>query len=103
MSGRAASSARAMSSHRSTLMTVYPCSRSSQERALRMAGFSSAMRTRGSAATEELTQSVPLDVAATEHRHRLAVRAHEPFEQRGDGDRAARLGHELHPVEEEAH
>src|SRR5262245_14574877 len=101
MSGCDSSMARMMSSHRSTATTEYPCSRSSQERALRTAGFSSATRTRGSAATEELTKAVPLDVPTAQDGNRVPLARHidEPFQQRGDGDGTARLHDELESVE----
>src|SRR6185436_7810250 len=61
------------------------------------------MTTRAASPPEELTQSVPLDVTATQHGDGRSSWYELSLEQRRDGDRAAWLDDELHPVEQYAH
>src|SRR6185312_10396439 len=80
-----------------------PCSRSSQESVPAMTGSSSVMTTRAASTAKELTESIPLDVAAAQYGDRRAARRECSREHGRDRDCAARLDDELHPVEEETH
>src|SRR4051812_48405230 len=87
----------------STAVTWYPCSRRSHDRAPEMTGFSSAIRMWPRSPAEYCTKSVPLDVAAAQHRDGRASWYDLLLQQCRHGDRAARLDDQLHAVQEQAH
>src|SRR6185312_3864774 len=68
-----------------------------------MTGSSSVMTTRAASTAKELTESIPLDVAAAQYGDRRAARRECSREHGRDRDCAARLDDELHAVEEETH
>src|SRR5262245_27511955 len=98
----------ANSSSRSvTAPTLYPCSRNSHERAPATTGCPSATMTRppwgGVSVAEVAPESFPLDVATTENGNGGPCRLALALEQRRDGNRAARLDHELQAIEQQTH
>src|SRR5687768_93376 len=82
--------------------TSYPCSLSTHDIVWRIDASSSAMRIRALGIAEEFTKPAPLHVPTTQNADRVVDRLHGAGQQGADGDRAARLGHELGAIEQEA-
>src|SRR3954465_1087562 len=96
------------SSRSATAATVYPCSRSSQDRAPETTGCPSATTMRppvgGASVAKKVTKPRPLDVAtAHDGNHRSITRIYFPLEQRSDRNSATRLHYQLHSIEQQPH